>query len=123
MSEKTTLRRAIRTALASGLTASACVAAGPALAQEEDILEAPRVEVTGSRIRRSNVETSSPVTTITREQIDATGEISISEVLRRLPQNTFGSFHERSGGGAEGGDRQLGRQPPRPGFAANTGSS
>lgn len=53
--------------------------------------------VTGSRIRRTDTEGALPVTTITREDIDKSGYVSLSEVLRNTTLNSFGSFRQQSG--------------------------
>jgi iron complex outermembrane receptor protein len=59
--------------------------------------ELERVRVTGTRITRTMVEGATPVLTIDREDIDATGFQSIADVLRNTSFNVFGSFVERSG--------------------------
>lgn len=43
-----------------------------------------RVQVTGTRIRRAQVEGQSPIMTISREQIERTGLTSIADVLQEL---------------------------------------
>ena len=102
------VRRAVGLALHAGVATAVAFNSSVARAQDDsDVLEGDRVSVTGSRILRSSVETSSPISIINREQIDASGEISISEVLRNLPQNTFGSFHERSGAGSSQGNSAI----------------
>jgi len=61
--------------------------AGSALAQDDDResnRELDRVQVTGSRIRRSSVEGQSPVLTISREDIDNTGLTSVADVLQEM---------------------------------------
>jgi iron complex outermembrane receptor protein len=62
--------------------------AGQATAQqapeEAEAASLDRVQVTGSRIRRSQVEGQSPVMTISREQIENTGLSSIADVLQEL---------------------------------------
>jgi len=61
----------------------------PALnAQEEEESEAKKVTVTGSRIKRIDVETPSPVVVITREDLDATGFSTVGDALRALPYNS-----------------------------------
>ena len=55
-----------------------------------------RVEVTGSRIKRIDTETPSPVSVITREQIERSGALSVSEVLKRAPAANAGSFDENA---------------------------
>ena len=51
-----------------------------------------KMTVVGSRIKRSNIETASPVTVITREEIDLEGHQSVSDMLQTLTQGTTGSF-------------------------------
>jgi iron complex outermembrane receptor protein len=55
-----------------------------------------RVEVTGSRIKRIDTETPSPVSVITREQIERSGALSVAEVLKRAPAANAGSFDENA---------------------------
>ena len=61
-----------------------------------------RIEVTGSHIRRVDTEGTSPVTTVTRKEIEKTGYNSVSDVLRDISVNSFGSTRESSGGNAAG---------------------
>jgi iron complex outermembrane recepter protein len=65
-------------------TASAPVAvqAQPA---EEGATELEAIEVTGSRIRRTDYETSQPIAVITRAEIERTGLTSIGDILQKLP--------------------------------------
>lgn len=55
-----------------------------------------RVEVTGSRIKRIDAETASPVQVITREQIDRSGAQSVTELLGRLPASNAGNFNSNA---------------------------
>jgi outer membrane receptor protein involved in Fe transport len=65
--------------------------ANPATTQEEGDQDktkptpkaAERVEVTGSRIRRIDVETSAPVQVISRKEIEQTGVVSLGDVFRK----------------------------------------
>ena len=50
-----------------------------------------RIEVTGSRIKRVDAETASPVQIITREDIERTGAQSVQEILRGLTADGGGS--------------------------------
>ncbi|MEM8626716.1 MAG: TonB-dependent receptor plug domain-containing protein, partial [Pseudomonadota bacterium] len=90
------LMLAVRTALAVGGLATA-VASPTAYAQEEDAAELGAVEVTGSRIKRTDVEGALPVQIIDRETIELSGEVSVADVLRNLPINSGGSFRPQSG--------------------------
>lgn len=61
-----------------------------------------KIEVTGSHIKRIDTEGVSPVTTITRKDIEKTGYNSVSDVLRDNTSNSFGSMREASGSNAAG---------------------
>lgn len=47
-----------------------------------------RVEVTGSRIKRTEIETSQPIYSLSREEITAQGLTSIGDVIQNLTANT-----------------------------------
>lgn len=70
-----------------------------AVKQKKDV---ERVEVTGSHIKRIDVEGPSPVQTLTRKDLEKTGYNSVSDVLRDTSANTFGSQREESGSNAAG---------------------
>ena len=81
------------------LSAVAVVFAIPTWAQDEDedAAELGKIEVTGSRLNQTDVETAQPVTVISREQIELSGFATVAEVLQNTPYNSFGSFRETSG--------------------------
>ncbi|HEV8693971.1 MAG TPA: TonB-dependent receptor plug domain-containing protein, partial [Lysobacter sp.] len=86
MTLKTTkLRDAISFALAVGTIAGTSTA----IAQEKQVTELDRVEVTGSRIKRVDTETSQPVLTLSRKDIEASGVTSIGDVVQQI--STSGS--------------------------------
>lgn len=71
--------------LAGGLTLSLNV--GPVFAAEkagDDTQRLEAIEVTGSRIKKAEVEGQTPVITITAKDIEATGLGSIGDVIQRL---------------------------------------
>ncbi|MFT4047623.1 MAG: TonB-dependent receptor [Solimonas sp.] len=91
--------------------------------------------MTGSRIKQIDVVGPSPVTVISKEQIEQSGKLTVSDYLHDMNYNSFGSFVAASGysGGAAGGAdislRGLGsertlvlidgrRMPLDPGFSA-----
>jgi iron complex outermembrane receptor protein len=59
--------------------------------------EIEEVIVTGSRIARAETDGASPIIAITAEDIRASGEMSLAEVLRQSSVNSFGSFQPSSG--------------------------
>ncbi len=79
------LASAIHYALGAGMVAGLAMTASPVIAQDGDT-ELDRIQVTGSRIQRTDVETTSPVTVIDREAILATGRTNIGDILRNLNQ-------------------------------------
>lgn len=95
------LARAVRYALVAGLVAG--VGVSPAVAQD-DAVQLDKVEVTGSRIKRVDVEGPLPLTVFTREDIEASGSLNIADFIRETNFNSFGSFDASSGfaGGAQG---------------------
>ena len=100
MTERNPVRDAVRYALTAGVAASFVGAPAATLAQD-DVAVQDKVTVTGSRIKRVDIEGPSPISVISREDIDASGEISVAEVLRGSSFNTFGSFRQRSGSSAQ----------------------
>lgn len=77
----------------------------------EDATQLDRVAVTGSRIRRTDMETAQPVLTLTRDDIERTGLTSIGDLLQDLPQagpalNTL--FNNGGNGATEVDLRSLG---------------
>lgn len=96
------LSSAIRYALFAG---AASVLAVPAFAQEqqneEEAQTLDRVEVTGSRINRAQIEGALPVTVIDRQQLELSGDSSVADYLRSTTFNSFGSFRPQSGSSAQ----------------------
>ena len=93
------LRWSVALALGVGLTATS----GVAFAQDADDEESltGRVEVTGSRIKRADIEGALPVTVIDRNQIELSGQTSVADLLRNTTFNSLGSFRPRSGSSAQ----------------------
>ncbi|MGP1831886.1 TonB-dependent receptor plug domain-containing protein [Shewanella frigidimarina] len=97
---KNVLAKSVRLALISGAAAAAF--ASPAVfAADEDGAKVERIEVTGSRIKRSDLEGASPITTITTEDMKMEGNFTVADALRNSNLNSFGSFSERSGSSAQ----------------------
>ncbi len=101
MKERNPIRDAVRYALTAGVAASFAGVAPQAIAQDDDVAEQGLITVTGSRIQRVDIEGPSPVSVIDREDIEASGEISVAEVLRGSSFNQFGSFRQSSGSSAQ----------------------
>ncbi|MCL2915680.1 TonB-dependent receptor [Shewanella corallii] len=82
MSKQTAVAKAVRFSMFA--IASSAVSSGATIAQESAGADVERIEVTGSRIQRTDMETASPVTTIDAASIQATGATSIDEVLQKM---------------------------------------
>jgi iron complex outermembrane recepter protein len=70
--------------------------ASNAWAQDAAPESTQRVEITGSAIRRTESEGALPVTVISRDAIDKTGALSITELIQKLPAMTGGNFTQSS---------------------------
>ncbi|SVC50989.1 uncharacterized protein METZ01_LOCUS303843, partial [marine metagenome] len=81
------------------LSVTALIITMPAMSQDddEDAAELGAIEITGSRLKQTDIETARPVTVITREQIELSGFETVAQVLQNTPYNSFGSFRETSG--------------------------
>lgn len=60
-----------------------------------------RVEITGSRIKRVDVEGALPITTISRAELDASGATTVAEFVRAIPFVTAGNFRPQGGSSAQ----------------------
>ena len=60
-----------------------------------------RVEVTGSRLKRAQTEGALPVTVIDRAAIEASGQVSVAELMRDSTFSSFGNFKPQSGSSAQ----------------------
>src|SRR5690606_8660565 len=85
MTLKTTkLRNAISFALVAGTAVTGTAFAQDAAPAEQAATTLDRIEVTGSRIRSVDAETSQPVLVLNREDIEKQGVTSVAEVLNRI---------------------------------------
>jgi iron complex outermembrane receptor protein len=68
---------------------------------------AERVEVTGSHIRRTDVEGVSPVETVTKKDLEKKGYDNLGDVVKDLGVNTFGSTNTVSGNSTVPGNADI----------------
>lgn len=99
MYSKNKISKSIKLALMLGAGTALSISTSAIAAEEAKDVE--RIEVTGSRIQRTDMESALPVSVISREDILATGDISVGEILRNFPGNSTGSFTPRSGSSAQ----------------------
>lgn len=81
------LTKAVRFALYAGAAVAVGLPAAPVFAQGEDgsSEKLETIVVTGSRIRRADIETAQPVMVIDRAQIENQGFTSVADILQNLP--------------------------------------
>ncbi|MCL1063956.1 TonB-dependent receptor [Shewanella benthica] len=81
MYKNSLLANSVRFALISGAVATTAMMAPAAFAAEEEA-KVERISVTGSRIKRTDLETASPMTTITAEQMAVQGIQDVGQFLQ-----------------------------------------
>jgi len=89
--------------LALGLSTGLALVHGGAVVAEdsEDANAMEEVVVTGSRIKRTVNTVSQETITITAEDMDIAGDISVADALRTSNLNSLGSYRESSGNSAQ----------------------
>lgn len=88
-------------AQALALAFGSLVVGDVALAQQATTASDQRIEVTGSRLRRVDTEGALPVTVISREEIESSGQVSVAELMRDSTFSSFGNFKPQSGSSAQ----------------------
>ncbi len=99
------LAKSVKLACAFGLASSAIVVPNSVLAQESNAEEAKTVEkisVTGSRIRRADLESASPVTVINREELELTGLTDVGDFIQSLPSMSGSPIGTTTNNGGNG---------------------
>jgi iron complex outermembrane recepter protein len=93
------LQKAVRLALTFGAAATAVVA--PNAFAQDDAEKLETVTVVGSRIKRTDLETSQPIFVVSREDLQKTGLTSIGDILTRLTSNgaTLNTVFNNGGNG------------------------
>lgn len=92
--DRSELSKAVQTALSLGAVAAMGIA-GTAMAQtttpapQNNNQKQPQtlqtIVVTGSHIRRVDLETSNPVTVVSRQQIEQSGKVTLGDLVQQLP--------------------------------------
>ncbi len=84
MYKNSLLASSVRFALISGAVATTVITAPAAFAAEEEAT-VERISVTGSRIKRTDMEGANPVQIITREDLVQAGVSNIGDILQEIP--------------------------------------
>ena len=83
----------------AAVATAASLGAAPTVSAQDQVLE--EVIVTGSRIRRPGIASSSPITTVGLEEIEFQQEVEIEKILRSLP-STIPGDNENVNNGTDG---------------------
>jgi len=102
MYNNTKVAKAIRLAMMFGAATTASISTSAFAAEEGAEESVERISVTGSRIKRTDLEGSIPVTVIDRSAIDLSGQMSVSDLLRNTSFNSAGSYRPKSGSSLQG---------------------
>ncbi|MCW3174168.1 TonB-dependent receptor [Shewanella subflava] len=105
------IRRGLLAAAATTVASSGFISTS-VMAAEEQVQKVERIAVTGSRIKRTDMETASPVSVIDASSIIASGATSIDDVLQKMTSSggamTNAAVNNGSGGNARVNLRGLG---------------
>src|SRR5690606_25423862 len=98
------LYQAVRYALVPGAMASIALSSSPVFAQdsEDEAADLDRVQVTGSRISRIDIEGANPVTVLDREDIKRTGITDLGELVQDLPMMSGSPVSSQRNNGGSG---------------------
>lgn len=93
------LTKAIRHSLIFGVASTAFFTSQASAQNDEneEVEEQGKITVTGSRIKRSDIEGDLPVTVITREELELSGESNAADFIRNTTFNSAGSYRPQSG--------------------------
>ena len=110
------LFKAVRFALYAGVTAAVGLSAGTVFAQDTGAAASgtdqsgqklETITVTGSNIRRVDIETSNPVITIDRAAIERSGKLTLGDLIQELPAMTGGGVNPQVNNGGGSGNTGI----------------
>ena len=79
------LAKSVRLAIAFGAASATALTTTAVNAQEEDEESVEKISITGSRIKRTDIETASPVSTFTAADIEAAGLNTLEDFVQNIP--------------------------------------
>lgn len=115
MTIRTTRQRLLQTTFIGGALAAVAFTPGMAAAQVAPLQDAPTQEqtaqvsdivVTGSRITRQDYQSASPIVTVSQEDFQATGAVTIDALVNDLPQ-FVPSVNQTSNNPSNGGQANV----------------
>ncbi|MBY5921148.1 TonB-dependent receptor plug domain-containing protein [Ferrimonas balearica] len=105
MQYPSTVARSVRAALITSTIAGAAIAT-PTFAEETDTAQnVERISVTGSRIKRADMETASPVNVIGADRIEAGSYTSVEQILQESTASAGAAVGSATNNGGRGAAR------------------
>lgn len=103
MTSNSKLRSAVRLALGTGSGLLTAMAMSPgAMAQDDSAERLEEITVTGSRIKRADLDSASPVTVLQRDDILATGVTDIGNIIQKMPSMSGSPIGTTTNNGGNG---------------------
>jgi len=96
------LSSAVRLALSVGAVATAGTLTAQAQTTDQKSQSLETIVVTGSNIRRVDIETANPVVSIDAAAIQNTGKLTLGDIVQSLPANMNGTNPQVNNGGGSG---------------------
>ena len=94
--------RVMSLALVQALSAGAVASLATTAVHAQSAEKVEKIEITGSRVKRADAEGALPVTVIGREELEASGNNTVAEVMRQITFTNAGNFRPQSGSSAQG---------------------
>lgn len=94
------LASSVRYALLFGASTTAFV--GSAVAQEDGAEGVERIQVTGSRIQRTDIESANPITVFSSEDLAASGHVTVEAFIHSIPSMSGGMNGRATNNGSAG---------------------
>lgn len=101
------IAKSIRLALMLGAASTASVSTSAFSAEEGADEQVERIQVTGSRIKRSEFESSSPISVFDDKQIMASGVASVDEFLKDIPSFSGFQMGASTNNGSDTGQKKI----------------
>lgn len=105
MFTNTKVTHAVRLALVFGAASTAALSTTAVAQETEEAKKVERIEVTGSRIKRTDMETAQPVLAISQEDISRSGLVSVGDVLKEISTNGAALGLQTNNGNTGGASR------------------
>lgn len=94
--------KAVRLGLAFGAASTAAFSAAVVAEEDASVESVERIQVTGSRIKRTDLETAMPVSSFSMEDIKASGVPTLEQFVQQLPVISGGSYGSNVNNGGNG---------------------